>query len=259
MYVDVSLPRHQGLIIDSAVTELMQPKPQPKIDTPSKETFFYGRDGLGAYTDDPAKYPQSRVVYYNDDFVIINDLFPKSVVHMLILPRDKMKNVMHPTDAFDDHNFLTTCRKEEKKVRKLAASELQRRLGQYSASDRARFEAMESDGDPSEGYTLPAGRDWESEIMTGIHANPSMNHLHIHVLSRDLHSEKMKKWNHYQSFTTDFFVGMSEFPLEQEDHRRSYKHFPEELVCWRCGKSFGRKFADLKRHLNEEFERWKKE
>ena len=198
-------------------------------------------------------------MYYNEDFVVINDLYPKSVVHMLILPRDKRKNTMHPTAAFDDPKFLAKCRQEEKKVRAIAASELQRQLGRYSVTEQGRLEAMEADEPPAEDYTLPAGRDWDREIMTGIHANPSMNHLHIHVLSRDLHSEKMKKWNHYQSFTTDFFVRMGEFPLEPGDHRRHYRHFPEDMACWRCGRSFGRKFAELKRHLDEEFERWKRE
>lgn len=237
----------------------MKPHPKPQADLPSKQTTFYGRDGLGAYTDDPTKYPQSRFVYFNEDFVVINDLYPKSVVHMLILARDKRKNTMHPTAAFDDPKFLALCRQEEKKVRKIAASELQRQLGRYSASDHARIEAMEADEPPADEDALPAGRDWDREIMTGIHANPSMNHLHIHVLSRDLHSDRMKKWNHYQSFTTDFFVRMDEFPLAMDDHRRHYRHFPQDMVCWKCGKSFGRKFAELKRHLNEEFERWKRE
>ena len=245
-------------LIDRTVTELMQPKPQPKADLPSRQTTVNGRDGLAAYTEDPSKYPQSRVVYYDDNFVVINDLFPKSVVHMLILPRDKNKNIMHPTDAFDDPNFLALCREEEKKVRAIAAAELQRRLGQYSAQDRARLNAMDED-EPPEEAVLPAGRNWDREIITGIHANPSMNHLHIHVLSKDLHSEKMKKSNHYQSFTTDFFVRMDQFPLAIDDHRRDYRYFPEDLMCWRCGKGFRRKFTELKKHLDEEFERWKRE
>lgn len=237
----------------------MQPKPKPKADLPTPHTTFYGRDGLAAYTEDPTQFPQSRVVYHNDDFVVINDLYPKSVVHMLILPRDKRKSVMHPTDAFDDPDFLAICRAEEKKVRQLAASELRRQLCPYSASDRAHFEAMDSDEPPEDERNLPSGRKWEREIMSGIHANPSMNHLHIHVLSRDMHSEKMKKWNHYQSFTTDFFTRLDEFPLAADDHRRMYKHFPEELVCWRCGRGYGKRFMELKRHLAQEFEQWRAE
>lgn len=106
---------------------------------------------------------------------------------------------------------------------------------------------------------LPSGRDWAKDVISGIHANPSMNHLHIHVLSRDMFSEPMKKTNHYLSFTTDFFVGLDQFPLPANDHRRVYKHFPADMLCWRCGKNFGNKISKLKEHLADEFEEWKKE
>lgn len=106
---------------------------------------------------------------------------------------------------------------------------------------------------------LPSGRDWSKDVMSGIHANPSMNHLHIHVLSRDMVSEPMKKTNHYLSFTTDFFVPLDQFPLPENDHRRHYTHFPADMHCWRCGKNFGNKISKLKEHLADEFEEWKKE
>ena len=226
-------------------------------DRPTQRTLFHGRDGLAAYTTDPASFPQSRVVYHNDKFVVINDLFSKATVHLLILPRDASKSIKRPQEAFDDPVFLAECRKEEKKVRALVADELRRKLGQYSAADQARISAMESDdGVPD---TLPPGRDWSREVISGIHANPSMNHLHIHVLSRDMHSEFMKKRNHYQSFTTDFFVGLDDFPLAKHDHRRQYWQFPDDMHCWRCGKNFKNKMMQLKDHLADEFEEWRKE
>ena len=232
-------------------------KPPPKAaDKPSQRTTFAGRDGLAAYTVDPASFPPSRVVYYNDKFVVINDLFPKSIVHLLILPRDPRKNILRPQEAFDDLEFLADCQEEEKRVRDLVASELRRKLGKYSAAERARTEAMESDDLPDE---LPPGRDWSKEIMSGTHANPSMNHLHIHVLSKDLMSECMRKRNHYQSFTTDFFIGMEEYPLAEDDPRRNYRHFPDDMHCWRCGSNFKNKMVQLKDHLAEEYEEWKRE
>ena len=86
-----------------------------------------------------------------------------------------------------------------------------------------------------------------------------MNHLHIHVLSKDMVSECMKKRNHYLSFTTDFLVGLEHFPLARDDYRRHYKHFPEDMICWRCGKNYGNKMARLIEHLEEEKEEWVKE
>lgn len=238
-----------------------KPKPAPsparEPDHKSQRTRFAGRDGLAAYTIDPASFPPSRVVYYNEEFVVINDLFPKSAVHLLILPRDPKKNVMRGQEAFDeDPQFLESCRTELKKVKSIVASELSRRFGHLSASERARNAALESqevDG------ALPPGRDWEKDVVSGTHANPSMNHLHIHVMSPDLTGDCMKKRNHYLSFTTDFLIGLEEYPLPRQDHRRAYRHFPAEMRCWRCGRNFGDRMAALKRHLEQELEEWVRE
>jgi aprataxin len=225
-------------------------------DQPTQKTVFQGRDGLAAYTIDPESFPPSRVVYYNEKFVVINDLYPKASVHLLILPRDPIKNVQRPQTAFDDPQFLAECREEEKKVRDIVASELRRRFGKHSASDQPRIQALEAD-DPPE--ALPAGRDWTQGVMSGIHANPSMSHLHIHVLSKDMVSGPMKKRNHYLSFTTDFLVGLEHFPLAEDDYRRAYARFPEDMLCWRCGQNFGNKITKLKEHLDMEKENWIRE
>ncbi|KAM0722410.1 hypothetical protein Q7P37_001851 [Cladosporium fusiforme] len=242
----------------NAFTELMRHKPTrgEEPDRPTQKTVFLGRDGLAAYTVDPESFPPSRVVYHNEKFVVINDLYPKSSVHLLILPRDPVKNTQRPQDAFDDPQFLADCQKEEKKVREIVASELRRRFGKYSAQDQPRIQALESDDQPEE---LPSGRDWSKEVVSGIHANPSMSHLHIHVLSKDMVSEPMKRKNHYLSFTTDFLVGLEHFPLAKDDHRRRYKHFPEDMLCWRCGQNFQNKMTKLKEHLEIEKESWIRE
>lgn len=230
----------------------MTPKPKV-VDQATQKTKFLRADGLGPYIKDPESFPASRVVYHNDKFVVINDLYPKASVHLLILPRNADRNYIGPQDAFDDPEFLTECRAELVKVRKIAASELRRRFGKQSKAEQRRLQAMDLDEPPEE---LPTGRDWEKDIISGIHANPSMSHLHIHVLSRDMVSPCMKKTNHYLSFTTDFLVDLDQFPLEEDDHRRHYRHFPSDMICWRCGKSFGNKISQLKDHLDDEFKAW---
>lgn len=230
--------------------------PPELTDAPSQRTVFAGRDGLAAYTTDPDSFPPSRVVYFNDKFTVINDLYPKASIHLLILPRDPHLQGLRPQEAFDNPKFLEECRLEEEKVRRIVAEELRRKFGRFSTSEQKRIEAMESDEPPEK---LPAGRDWLKSVKSGIHANPSMNHLHIHVLSVDMVNEPMKKTCHYLSFTTDFFVGLDQFPLDKSDHRRHYKHFPKDMECWRCGKWFGNKISKLKEHLAEEMEEWKRE
>lgn len=217
-----------------------------------------GRDGLEAYLEKPETYPSNVVIYHNEDFVAIQDMFPKSSLHLLLLPRDKTKYRLHPFEAFEDAEFLTEVKAEAKKLRKLAAAELRRRYGKESAQEQARQAALNADPPPDE---LPDGRDWDKEIMCGIHACPSMNHLHVHVIAVDRQSEKMKHRKHYNSFATPFFVPIDDFPLAPDDerlHPTREGYLRRDLKCWRCGKDFGNRFAELKKHLEEEFIEWKK-
>lgn len=224
---------------------------------PDSTAIFPGKEGLGAYITSPSSFPPSRVISYSDKFVTIHDLFPKSSIHLLVLPRDESKTRLHPFDAFEDASFLSSVREEAGKVKLLAAAELRRLLGAFSASERKRLEAMDRNEEP-----LPEGRDWSREIMVGIHAHPSMAHLHVHVISRDRVNECMKHRKHYNSFATPFLVPLEDFPLETGDVRRHpgrEGYLDQELRCWRCGVGFGNQFKKFKAHLDEEFEGWKRE
>jgi aprataxin len=107
---------------------------------------------------------------------------------------------------------------------------------------------------------LPPGRDWLADIKVGVHTHPSMNHMHIHVMSRDMHSPCMKHKKHYLSCNSSFFVSIDDFPLEKGSERYHPGDWPSwDMRCWRCEQSFGNKFAPLKRHIEDEFEQWKKE
>jgi aprataxin len=139
------------------------------------------------------------------------------------------------------------------------ASELRRKYGQFSKSEQARIQARDADDPPD---VLPEGRDWMKEIITGIHAVPSMNHLHVHVMSRDMVSDRLTRSAHYNSFQTSFLVPLEKFPLAKDDPIRQLGHGPwhaVDLVCWRCKKNFGNKVTKLKAHLEEELDQWKRE
>lgn len=236
--------------------KLKAPKPDPQKPKPSKPVVFDRRDGLGAYTHDPTAFPPSRVIYYDDNFVVINDLYPKSSIHTLLLPRSP-RNTLHPLDAFEDPKFLSSVQTEVAKLKTLVAKELRRKYGKSSAKEKAREQALNGEIEVQE---LPVGRDWEKEVISGVHAVPSMNHLHVHVLSVDRFSEAMRHRKHYNSFNTPFLIDVDDFPLAEDDVRRHPTregYLGNDLTCWRCGKDFGHKFAKLKEHLAEEFEKWK--
>lgn len=60
-----------------------KPKPStiPADDVPpqakSSRAFDY-KDGLGIFITHPEKNPEGKVIEYDDDFVVINDKFPKA-------------------------------------------------------------------------------------------------------------------------------------------------------------------------------------
>lgn len=251
----------------NAFSELMSPKAKqakqlspskPVIGKPSHHRDFRG--GLLEYILEPSKFPSNVVIRHNERTVVIQDAFPKATVHLLLLSRDSSKWHLNPRDAFDDQEFLDMMRNEARDAVKLAASELSRLISPYSESCKARIAAMESNDPPD---ILPAGRDFTKEFKVGIHAHPSMSHLHVHIISRDMHSARLKHQKHYNSFNTDFFIPLDDFPLAKDDIRRttSYQNanLKKEYKCWRCGRMFGNKFKQLKEHLDEEFEAWKKE
>lgn len=231
----------------------------PKSVRSSQATTFLGRDGLGAYISSPAAFPTSRVIDHNERFVVINDLYPKSSVHLLLLPRDPAKTILHPFEAFEDTSFLVDVQIEVKRLRELVAKELRHRFGKFSIRDKAREAAMDQEPMPAE-EDLPPGRDWSKEVVSGVHAHPSMNHLHVHIISKDRVNECMRHRKHYNSFATNFFVPIEDLPLDARDKRRHpgrEGYLAGDLICWRCGKNFRNKFGQLKEHLAEEFEVWK--
>lgn len=77
--------------VKSPVAELMSKSKQPaKADSPNAKKGkspsrplagfknFYGRDGLGIYIQYPERNPEGRVIEYDDEFVVIQDRYPKA-------------------------------------------------------------------------------------------------------------------------------------------------------------------------------------
>ena len=231
---------------------------------------FYGRDALGAYISSPSTFPSSIVLSHSEHFVTLHDRFPKSSIHLLLLPRDPDISHLHPFAAFTatDPEFLETVRREIAALKQLAAAELKRKFGSFSALERRREEVLGRNEDRRLAGRLheqaeedvPDGRDWSQDVMAGVHAGPSMNHLHVHVVSKDFVSDRMRHRKHYNSFHTPFFIDLDDFPLDKNDPRRHpgrEGYLAQELRCWRCGKGFGNRFRQLKAHLEGEFEDWK--
>lgn len=190
------------------------------------------RFALEKYIKNPDKY-QDCVIYKDTKYVVISDAFNKSVIHYLLLPRDLQITKQNPLTVFEDNGLRKEVAVLIEKLKLMILDRL-----------KEEFEIDET----------------EDFIQVGVHSVPSMANLHIHLLTKDLNSLKMKNKKHYNSFTTDFFVNFDDLPLKQGD-RRLDSHAMEQLIktsdmkCIYCGENFQNKFAQLKKHLTTEFEK----
>ncbi|XP_043248604.1 aprataxin-like [Colletes gigas] len=96
----------------------------------------------------------------------------------------------------------------------------------------------------------------ESEFYIGYHAVPSMQRLHLHVISTDFNSPCLKTKYHWNSFTTPFFLHSIDIcnqlhvngelkKLKSED---SAVYLNTPLKCHKCPAT-PKNMPDLKKHL----------
>ena len=109
-----------------------------------------------------------HVVYKNSSFLIVKDCYPKAEIHFLILSRSTGINSISELTGKD-------CQMVENMLR----------LAQEEIIDKNK------------------GR----KFQVGFHSVPSMDQLHLHVISTDFCSPALKNKKHYLSITNDeFFV-----------------------------------------------------
>lgn len=94
-------------------------------------------------------------------------------------------------------------------------------------------------------------------IQLGYHSLPSLEPLHLHIISQDFDSPCLNKKKHYNSFATDLFVKAERLEKEintygrikLKDHEELRRIENQEPVCHRCGQAKGWKMPELKRHI----------
>ncbi|KAF8844509.1 hypothetical protein BDN67DRAFT_719989 [Paxillus ammoniavirescens] len=194
----------------------------------------------------PESLPPSVLFNYTDTCLTVFDAFPKSIFHFLVLPRvrpplsvARLANLgsLLKGDKEQAKEVLSDLSKEADHVKELIREEMQKRYG------------------------------FQWEIWTGFHAISSMEHLHLHVLSNDLCSEKMKIKKHYNSFhpTLGFFLHLHEvlswfdeepsyFQKMSQLKKRDYEPIlKESLCCWKCERDM-KNMPVLKAHLQQEWD-----
>ncbi|TFK29881.1 HIT-like protein [Coprinopsis marcescibilis] len=198
-------------------------------------------------TGDPNSLPSSVLFQFSDKFMTIFDAYPKSIFHFLILPR-----VVEGGDfsAVELKNLKTLLKGDKEKAKQLV--------------EAFQSEAQNVKKQIEEEMTERYGFKWD--VWIGFHAVPSMEHLHLHVLSADMCSEKMKNKKHYNSFhpSKGFFLHINDvldwFEATPGYYQQVTKLDPkayeallkEGLTCWKCGSEM-KNIPSLKEHLQEEW------
>ncbi|OWB57677.1 hypothetical protein B5S28_g3641 [[Candida] boidinii] len=190
------------------------------------------------------KFPDTcdTLVFNDENVIIIKDQFPKSVCHYLIIPKSKKFTNLNPIIAFDDLEFRELISIYITKAKELVKNDFLSRFQIKDVDDTYEFNI-------------------DDYITVGCHTIPSLVNLHIHVITNDFKSDRLKNRKHYNSFNTDFLIKFSEFPLSKDDFRRiNFRN--ENLIVDKYikktdliynGKNFGNKFKLLKIYIDKNF------
>lgn len=125
----------------------------------------------------------STLLFLDNKCLITNDAFPKSTVHCLLFPRN-----MHL-----------------------------RSLNDLTSADLPLLQHMTSIGTQYAEFLRSTSHP-KFRMILGFHAVPSLPMLHMHLISMDMQSARMKTRAHYNSFTTNFFLTVPRVVADISQH-----------------------------------------
>lgn len=212
-------------------------------ETPDDNCFYSNsRSALFEYAKNPANF-QKIIRYEDENCVIVSDRFPKARLHFLLLAKPSyLNNVLRLTDL---------------KQRDVAKLEVLYQTARSFATNTAYdfFNFCKRSGD-SGGYGKGGGGPLTMNI--GLHMIPSLEPLHIHIISDDFCSVWVKTKRHFNSFASDFFYKLDELiqslreigDLAAEiNPKMAQRQLDKELKCTKCGLFGGGTMAEFKIHL----------
>lgn len=174
---------------------------------------------------DSMKDPKLIVDDSDKRVVVIKDLYPKAKHHYLVIPRASKPTLK--SLVADDVGLL----KHMKDVGESLVAKVQRE---------------EQDDGPD-----------QLKFRMGYHAVPSMQQVHMHVISQDFDSPCLKNKKHWNSFTSTFFLEADWVIAELEkkgcvqlDKTRYEAMLKKPLKCHVCG-ALPANMPKLKAHIKQ--------
>ncbi|KAK8960110.1 Transcription factor bHLH140 [Platanthera guangdongensis] len=196
-------------------SQLIEEQRNERTNHPTKSSWGSWAHALHKVAMHPEDY-KDDVIEMSDDYVVINDLYPKAKKHILVISR------LPRVDSLAD------IRRENLPILK--------KMHDVGLKWAEKF----CSHDPSLVFRL------------GYHSIPSMRQLHLHVISQDFDSSHLKKKKHWNSFNNKFFRDSIDSMIEIEkigsatiEHE---KLLSSELRCHRC-KSAHPNIPRLKSHI----------
>ncbi|KAL0071539.1 aprataxin-like protein [Marasmius tenuissimus] len=153
-------------------------------------------------TKAPSEFPDSVLFTHTERTLTIYDAYPKAIFHFLALPRihnqtdsglslkdlHSLKTLL-ACDKTRAKELVTALKDDSEEVKKDIESEMVRRYGfKWPNMDRISRESIDA---VCVLQTKPS-----REPLT----QRNLSHLHLHIISADLCSEKLKHKKHYNSF-----------------------------------------------------------
>lgn len=222
-----------------------------------------------ASAKDPATLPtDDKVLFYDNHTITIYDKFAKAKYHFLVLPRIPFKATSSQASVESAKTAPTLVAANGKlnfgatSSNTVPASHMNS-ISTLLASPYA-AQVLEAMRRTSDRVLKHIRNDMEElygvawDIERAFHAVPSMEHLHLHVTSMDLVSDRLKHKKHFLSFhpTVGFAVRLNEAEDMVQQEKRSLPKAEQTyeqllkgpLTSHHTGQVF-RFFPELKAHL----------
>jgi aprataxin len=197
----------------------------PNVPPPASSGAGHWKQILRQYLSEGRNPALEPWIYYEDESaVVIYDAFPKAKLHLLLLSKP----------------LATVAGVAE--LRAAHAGE----LNQLHSLGKQICESLEGSPD----ITLP--------LRMGYHALPSLEPLHLHIISSDMDSASLKTKKHWNSFTTSFFLSTSLIERHIAEHGRVVIDFLEcqslekgPMHCLHCGAPLSN-MPGVKEHIGQQ-------
>ncbi|KAI0374935.1 hypothetical protein BV20DRAFT_935176 [Pilatotrama ljubarskyi] len=202
---------------------------------------------------DPVQIPDSVKLCYSDTSVTVHDKWPKGKYHELVLPL--IRPPLRPEDLRDLRSLLMLPREQAKAIL----------VG-------LRRDALEAKRLVEEDMVRQHGFAWGLQI--GFHALPSVEHLHLHIVSTDFLGDGFKKKRHCNSFhpTLGFFLDIDEvirwfdpdieptwFAMKSSLDKKEYEDLLRvDMSCPHCNEPF-KTMPKMHKHLLDAFQKLRDE